>query len=294
LSMFVLLLIGFAAWKLCYLPAGSSRARPELAKQWNLQMYWLDDDEVARLLPAPYPPQRMAEMRGVSGASSGQLSLSVGPDHPMHPLIFMPPGRVSAQTGTVGSATGWCVGISRVDRDIPQHLHDVVVDGDWVLRENVLLERRMKAVESILGAATGKQIMIEYKAVEREVIVARGDWHFHPMEGLAPAQQNSVQIYTDTLDARPEMPWKTKFAGLLDRLSNAADLKVINEVSDAPQTVTWTISRSAAVAFESRAALVKVLANLQKQTSLEFSVTRRTIPVWMVRERATTQPAGEL
>src|SRR6185295_2891708 len=148
-AMLILALIGLAAWKLCYLPADSPGNRPELARQWAMQLYWLDDDEVERFVPPPYTPQRLAYKLGPYKTT--QIEFNRTPQYPLHPLTLMPAySRASSETGTIGSAVGWCHGISRVDRDIPQALHDVVADGDWVVRSGVLVERQMKAVASIL------------------------------------------------------------------------------------------------------------------------------------------------
>src|SRR5947208_13094300 len=87
-AILTLLLIGLAAWKLCYLPAGSPRSRPELARQWAMQLYWLDDDEVERFVPPPYTPQRLAYKQRISGTT--QIAFVISPQYPLHPITLMP------------------------------------------------------------------------------------------------------------------------------------------------------------------------------------------------------------
>src|SRR3954466_525324 len=110
-AILILALIGLAAWKLCYFPAGSPRNRPELAKQWGMQLYWLDDDEVERFVPPPYTPQRLALKQATYGTN--QIAFNIAPQYPLHPIALMPAfSRASSEIGTIGSAIGWCHSIS--------------------------------------------------------------------------------------------------------------------------------------------------------------------------------------
>src|SRR4051812_30010416 len=106
-TILILALIGLAAWKLCYFPAGSPRNRPNLPKEWAMQLYWLDDGEVERFVPPPYTPQRLAYKQGTSGTN--QIAFNIRPQFPLNPIQLMPAfSRASSGTGTIGSAVGWC------------------------------------------------------------------------------------------------------------------------------------------------------------------------------------------
>jgi len=293
LSILAVLLIGFAAWKLCYLPAGTPRKQPDLVMQWSLQMYWLDDDEVERFLPPPYTPQRLASKQGPYKTS--QIAFIISPQYPLHPIQLMPAfSQASSETGTIASAFGWCHHLPYTQRDLPQQLAGVVVDGDWVVREGVPMERRMKAVESILRTTTGREIVIEQKRVERDVIVVKGEWYFHELDSIAAGQRKTLQLFTDKIDPSPARTWNSSFPSFLDYLEAVADRIVINEVAKGPTTnIDSANNASARWISPTEQQLADLLNNLQKQTSLEFVRTKRMIPIWFIRDKSANNTPAE-
>src|SRR5688500_8076421 len=56
---FALLVIALLTWRLCFPTAG-----PALARQWHPQGQGLDDDDVIRLVPPPFSPQRRTDLAG--------------------------------------------------------------------------------------------------------------------------------------------------------------------------------------------------------------------------------------
>jgi len=297
LSIPAVLLIGFAAWKLCFLPAGSPRKLPDLVMQWSEQLYLLDDDEVERFLPPPYTPQRLKEKQRLIASFPGgstQLAFLISPQYPIHPLRRMPPYHASSETGTIASAFGWCHNLPYTRRDLPQQLAGVVVDGDWVVRQGVPMERRMKAVESILRTTTGREIVIEQKRVERDVIIVKGEWNFPELDGIASGQRKALQLFTDKLDPSPARTWNSTFPSFLDYLEAVADRIVTNEVATPPATnIDSAINASARWISPTEKQLADLLENLGKQTSLEFVRTKRMIPIWFIRDKSANNTPAE-
>jgi hypothetical protein len=163
------------------------------------------------------------------------------------------------------------------------------LDGDWVVRINAPVDDRMKAMESICRDATRRDLLFEKKLAERDVIVARGNWNFVPVQGGREKRspRRSVHFYTNKLDDREGAGGGTgNLTQVFHRLEEIAQRKVIDEVSGRPTAdVEWYNNYSENDAHKNEAAMGKLLDNLTKQTSLEFVRTKRMIPIWFIREK---------
>jgi len=288
--------LGFAlvAWNLLHVQAAPFP--PKLASDWHNQTYGLDDDELERFVPPPYSPRRMQDFgRGWGGSAprgyTGQLSYHATPGQTMQW------GMSSAQ-GDLLSAMTFCNGLTLADLDIPEDLRKLPLDGDWVVRIDAPVDQRMKAMESICRAATGRDLLFEKKLAERDVIVVRGNWNFVPVQGGREKRspRRSIHFYTDKLDEQEGAGGGTgKLKDIFHRLEEISRRKVIDEVSGYPTAdVEWYNNYSENDAHKSEEKMAMLLDNLAKQTSLEFVRTRRMIPIWFVRDRsAATQPVNE-
>ena len=148
----------------------------------------------------------------------------------------------------------------------------------------------MKAVESILREVTKRNIVIDNRSVERDVILVKGEWKFCPLDGAEATQRTGVQLFSDQLDTPPARILSTDFSQFLDYVEVVTDRKVINEIKKPPTTnVSWSINNSGRQVFKSEEKFAALLQNLQKQTSLEFVRTKRIIPIWFIRERPVAE-----
>jgi hypothetical protein len=229
--------------------------------------------------------------RGWAGAPPkndlGQLTYHVLPTRTQH-------WGMSSASGTVMSALEFCTKLTLGDLEIPQDLRQIPADGDVIVRIDASIDRRMKALESILSAVTKRDLIFEKKPAERDVIVARGHWQFHPISGGRPKSNASIHFYTDTLDPQEGAGGGSgNLTEVLHRLEEIAGRKVIDEVTDRPTTsIDWANNYSEHNATKSEAALAQLLDNVAKQTSLEFVRTKRMIPIWFIREKPPTIQAA--
>ena len=90
------------------------------------------------------------------------------------------------------------VGLSVFEYEIPEELTEVNIPGDWVLRKGSVKEDRLAAFERIVQTQTGRPIRFQACPVRREVIVARGTFHFHPLSGTY--DDSWIHVYADELD----------------------------------------------------------------------------------------------
>ena len=284
--------IAVLAWKLCFVAAPASP--PKLGVDWHEQTYGLDPGESARFVPPPYSPGRMQDLgRGWAGAPpknvTGQLIYHALPARTLQ-------WGMSSAKGNVMSGFTFANKLTSAQLDVSEDLKRLQIDGDWVVRINDPLERRMKAMESLLSAITARNLLIEERPVEQDVIVVRGKWTFMPPSAPARSRRpNSVHFYTDRIDEQGGAGGGSgDFGQLMHRLEQIAGKKVVDEVEVLPQgKVLWENSHSADRASQSEAGLAQLLLNLQQQTGLEYLRTKRQVPVWFIRDRgATTQPTA--
>src|SRR5207248_6149695 len=133
-----------------------------------------------RLIPPPYSPQRMQSLAPYQTrfpAAMGQITFYGGRGR-----ARLTPVRLTTAIGDLWSAVeSVTVGEDR-EIEIAIGLEDIKVDGDWSVRHEASIERRVEALQSILRQATEKDIMAESRPVIRDVLVAKGRWNFVPVE----------------------------------------------------------------------------------------------------------------
>jgi len=291
----LIVVLAVSVWFISLPDMNNTAAVPSLMRKWDDQAYELDENEVVRLIAPPHPLRRAKYTSILPTASRafGQLAFEVRP-------TGVARWGGGMRTGTVASAIRWCSrrfpgDVNGSDFDAPPALASLIVDGDWIMRNDEPIERRLAAVESIVSQATGHKLVIENRLAEIDVIVARGKWDFHPLEGLDETMRTGIQMYTDGLES------KTMFAEIrstpssfLDSIRRFTGRETIDETEHQwPSPIAWYSHSSVQKAARSDAGRATLLANLQKQTSLTFTEEKRPMPVWFVRERGATTQAGE-
>jgi len=271
------LAIGSVAWKLCFLSQNVPTATPSLLNQWEDQVYSLENDELVRFIPPPFSPQRSVRFLVPKAQRS--------PPQLMCRIIN---GQIAftastSKSGTVHSAFVLCVYLSRSPNlELPGDLGKLPADGDWIVRDEASLPRRMQAMESILSGITGRRLAVERPSVERDVIVAKGKWALNPSN-----DPREARFYTPKRDTRSgAMGTLADSFAILER---ELGRKIIDETDQPrPREVYWT-PRSYSDWAVDDSWLNPALLSLEKQSSLKFIQTRRVIPVWIVSEKGQRQ-----
>jgi hypothetical protein len=297
--------IALAGWKLCF-PGNQSAGTPMLESHWDLQVYNLDDDEVIRLIAPPYPPQRATRWAPV-GQFSGQVMHLVRSDGYVNAM------RSTSRTGTVRSALALCVDLPQAELRVEPHAGSVVVDGDWIVREQAPDDRRMQGLTQIIGSATQGKIEVTANSIYAYCVVVQGSWNVTKKDGeerkplrfdenaaqyalSSGAPQDFLRILEhhcrcrfidETVDSpkvvqefEPSWPISETFG----------DKTVDDKTFAAPKTITWVDNVPPGFwdAFKRR----DIFRTLESQSSLRFTETRRPIPIWSVRERAGREKAS--
>ena len=271
-----ILAIAIVAWKLCLIVKPT--AIPALPKQWHDQVYGLDDDEVIRLIAPPFPLQRASGFLP-AGQFTGQTMHLVRTDGQVQPIGW------TSKTGTVRSALAHCVNIPQAELRVQPHAGSVVVDGDWIVREQIRDERRMQALALILDSATARKIQVTENAIYAYCVVVQGNWNPPGKTGDPP---EPLRFDPRAPEAAPEV-MRGAPKDFLRFLEQNFRCRFFDETVDPLQIVSWLNDMPAGLlgSFERRA----IFRTLESQTSLQFIETRRPIQIWNVRERpSTTQP----
>jgi len=206
------------------------------------------------------------------------------------------------------------LGLTTFEFEGPVDLLKLDIRGDWILRKDASQEDKLHALEKILKEDFGRHIRFVRRQVDREVIVARGEYHFIPPTGTYDDSQ--IHIYADILlDVGGTGLGSGNVSTFLRTVGDWLNFRVVdetrkegNEDDDEARVHYWALHRDShykEMMDEDRMAKVnKVLANLARQTSLTFTIKRRPVDIWFIVEdesatariisRSATQQAKEV
>ncbi len=164
---------------------------------------------------------------------------------------------------------------------------DAVVTGDWVFREGVRDERTIAALSSILQRVVRHRIKMEFRNVDREVVVVRGEYRHTPLPGR---KQNEIDIYGNQLFADSRAGGGTgTFSQFLRRVGTWIEHPVISEVAAPPkERVSWYLHVRSVFTKEMQKEdhdEALVLKHLHEQTGLTFTREKKPVRILFV-ERA--------
>jgi len=267
--------IGVLAWRICF-PKSAGLSAPALANAWDECMYGLDDEEVLRFIAPPFPPMRAAHFRNWRQTLIGNGQLVYGVNGNADGSAWH---GMSNHAGDLESAISWCTGLRDPDLDVAEGLNRLPADGDWMIRSAVPIERKMTALRSMLSAITRRELVIDKRSVEREVVVVQGQWALNSATDNDPAQFYTLR--------RGRHVGEGPIAESLKELEMMLNQKVIDEVQEPrPQHVLWNEMSLGMSPNDTRDDLLR---RLEKQTSLKFVRMRRVVPVWAVHDQEGRQ-----
>jgi hypothetical protein len=269
-----------------WVPPSLARARLEL-DETNEEIRRLVDEQIAERTPGA------REARGPARAEAGQ--------HLPAYISFLYretsdsakryQGRGLFLGGiTLKQALACVIDLSVFDYHLPPEITDVNIPGDWVIRKDSSPEQRLAAFEKILREYTGRAITFQETWVEREVIVARGTFHFHPLTGTY--NDTWIHVYADELD--PDERSGGGSGSLAEFIRDLGEVNFNRQVLDETEgdrdvEVSYGWHRSSYIRLitdeeERKVKLPMVLDNVARQTGLTFNIERRAVRVWTVAE----------
>lgn len=164
----------------------------------------------------------------------------------------------------------------------PPELLQKELDGDWIVRHDASIQKKLKGLESIIKSTWKKDIRFEQKTVERDIYIARGDyspsfyfWLFQ--------KKNQINVFSH-LDEQNETTGggSGTFKLFLESLSNRFHSQIFDETNASGRQVQWRWRQ--AMPEEPQKELSESIENITHQTGIAFIKEKRTIPVWFIVE----------
>ncbi|HEV2294006.1 MAG TPA: sigma-70 family RNA polymerase sigma factor [Tepidisphaeraceae bacterium] len=264
---------------------------PEWRKAFD-QAYALEPGQVLRRVPPPFIDQRLdwiiqdQAYIAREEIEAGRTSLTVEWDPSA--------GRVTRQIGFAGGAASLgtilraVLGAESYRIEAPRHLRRAVIPGDWVIRKGSTLEERAAALEQILGEQAGLAVTIRKRRVPRDAIVVSGT--LNPTAAAA-----TVHLYSDQKDTTLSGKGSGVFPGFLQSLARLTGRQVVNEsLTPLDRKIGWALHTSGRVGDmppkRAAAKIDMILANVSRQSGLQFRRETRSVDVWEVTEK---EPGNE-
>jgi uncharacterized protein (TIGR03435 family) len=253
------------------------------------QVYRLEEEEVLKRIPPPFIAERMDYYR--SEHSSQAQAIPRGPDY----LCFHWTGHLrNWGLGFVGGGGLTLEGVmdtvlklENYEFEGPKALLTTKLKGDWIVNPDAEREKTLPALAAIFEAVTKRKLEFVREKVERDVVVASGDWTFDTNQGRATI---SLHAYDEAGDEGGGGG-----SGTMDeffvRLGSQMNVRVIDETSTkANSRFQWRTHRSSHISKiaegpkreEQRTRLLEVVS---EQTGVKFEMEKREVEVWMVREK---------
>jgi hypothetical protein len=265
-------------------PESIAAAAPQWRRNFDA-VYRLDEGEIVRHIPTPYIPERETWAR--AERINGDYFV---PDWPMG---FRWDGTLhNYSLGGGGSTLLTAFEECRYDIDNvafgPEgsaSLKHLPLPGDWIIRKDADEDQRIAALQQVVVKELKRPIAIVKRHLERDVIVASGQFQLHPLPQVK--DKRYLWLFTDSIvESSPRGGGSGSLAKLLQRIGDYTQRYVVNESTSPPALqVRWRHAQSLSPVHSGDDTLRnQLLDNLASQTSLTFRKERRMVDVWCIEE----------
>ncbi len=258
-------------------------------------VYSLNPGEVLRWVRSPFIPERQIY-------ATSEMHYYSGSDNPPPPgyLFFrwndkLRNWMVTMHPCSLGLVID-CIGLKTFQINGPDELRRLQLGGDFIARDNVSIENKLSALETILHKELGRDIRFVKKYVKHQAIIVSGQFQHTPLDGVQ--DPNSIYIYPDSWqDYRgpepSELPKRGSLVKMIEEVGRMFESPIVYEtenLEDNSVNYMFSVSFDLAVANakskrEKQAILDSVLKNLSKQTGLQFNYGQHKVEVWFISER---------
>jgi hypothetical protein len=256
-----------------------------------LDAYSLAPGEVLKRIPPPRPGGvRVWAERNRRGAGDDLEHVS------SMTFRWVDPDRLEQHWSRFGGAEGWSIRelptflgchVSRTEIEGDAQLLNSQISGDWVYRKGASDEQIVRRLEAIVQRALKQRVRLEFRNLERDVIVAAGAYRSMPVRG---GQQDRIEIYAkEIIRDGTGGGGSGTLAEFLRWVGDWIEWPVVNEVTAPPAgNIAWHTNSRKPVDEQTRREdhdEALVLPHLREQTGLTFTRARRKIRILLV-ERA--------
>jgi hypothetical protein len=181
--------------------------------------------------------------------------------------------------------------------DGARELLETRLAGDWVIREGADQEAVVKQLQQILQNEFSLPVKLEFREVEREVYVARGEYELTPLPGQEgkgtliltdeTITTDEIQIFGTELVPNSGAGGGTgEFEEFLGWLGRWIGTPIVSEVDSKPTNqVSWHLHERSPSNEQSRGEdhdPILVLGNITLQTGLTFNLEKRPVRILFI------------
>ncbi len=232
-------------------------------------LYTLDDGEVLRHIPPPFPRGRR-----VYHQTRGQSVPAATVFHWQDDTVVSWAEFSGGPGASLSTLLEWLVGAYRVEIEGDLALIDLSIPGDWVLRDGAARPQVLARVQELLRASRFP-IRLRFEEAEREVWVARGTYHFQRAEG---ATGDDLQLYGERLsDSKTGGGGGGTLEEFFGWAGEYMGARIVSDVENPPTTnLRWHLNEGG------RGHVEAVVRRLCEQTSLTFTKEKRMVEILRV------------
>ncbi|MEZ6100149.1 MAG: hypothetical protein R3E01_14370 [Pirellulaceae bacterium] len=259
--------------------------------------YALSADRDIVRIPPPFPDQR--QVYYLAAHPSQARAIPRGPDGM---IFFEKEGKLRSwgMTFSGGPDRGYSLstlldtatGFKRHEILAPQEVLSMSVPGDWIIREGADPEKLAGQISDILTHEMKIAVKAEIRDVEREVFVATGNYQFTPVDGQegtdvtitdrGTIRSDSLHIFGSQFDLDSGAGGGSgDLKEMLQWAGNYIHVPIVNDVAEPqPEKLSWRLHGHIDPAKEEGQLTVEqeaTVANLAKQTGIQFEKTRRRV-----------------
>ncbi len=255
-------------------------------------VYRLDEGEVVKRIAPPFIPERMDYYRAADRHQAEAIPR--GPDvmHFKWNNGLEQRGSIFGADMTIERLLNHVLDLYTYEYVGDRALLNGEIPGDWVYDFDAEDGAKREALVREIEEATGRRLRIESKPMERDVIVAEGNWRFKPLD--TAAGDRLLHVYAGDRFDPSDRRWTIH--GDLDeffrRTGWELGVRIEDRVTDRPEgwVLQWWWYPSSRLhdqdmsEEERSAALRSLLDNLAAQTGLTFTVEKRGEDGWVIGE----------
>jgi uncharacterized protein (TIGR03435 family) len=276
---------------------------PILAAMAKDHGYGLEPGQDLRRVAPPFPPIRMEYYR--TGHPLQSEAIKEGPSA----MVFRwSDGKLNNWGMTFGDSadpgynlTGVLdalLDIKSQQIDGPRDVLETRLAGDWVIREGASQESALNQLQEILQNEFKLPVKLEFREVDREVYVARGEYNLTPLPGQEgkgkliltdeTIETDEIQIFGTQLVPNSGAGGGTgEFEEFLGWLGRWIGTPIVSEVDLKPTNqVSWHLHERSPSTEQSRGEdhdPKLVLGNITLQTGLTFTLEKRPVRILFVQ-----------
>lgn len=276
-------------------PAWGQAAKPEPAAKPALmpadlmllngfyREYSLKDGEAVKHFAPPFHPGRIVYYRQTQPPALVRSRT----EEPDSFFFHWRKNRLDCVSGAVFGVTGLAdlipklLDFGRLEIEGDEKLLEAPVRGDWILREGASDEQILAGMAKILREDLQMPIRISVQKLDREVLVAKGDFRFTPI-----GDSKRIQIYRETIVEKGRGGGSGDLDEFLQSVGEFVGRRIACDVEHPPKDrLSWRYNEPMRHGKMSPKDVKTVLEHVTEQTGLTFSPGVRPVRVLLV-ERA--------